>query len=85
MLGVTIFLQMLEICIATDSKKKITEDFRRIYHFLNEISFRKLFLGCFFISNLQHPLAKCEFNGCELYMNLSYISIIYTCGDMNNY
>lgn len=47
MLGVTIFLQMLEICIATDSRKKITEDFRRIYQFLNEISFRKLFLGCF--------------------------------------
>lgn len=43
-----------------------------------------------FISNLQHPLAKCEFNGCELYMNLSYIFkyihvVIWTITDIKSY
>lgn len=48
MLGVKFsFLLMLAICITTDSRKKITGDFRKISCVFNENSSMKLFLGCF--------------------------------------
>lgn len=63
--------------------------FQKISHVFNE-NIDEIVSWLLFISNLQHPLAKCEFNGCELYMNLSYIFkyihvVIWTITDIKSY